>query len=272
MEIISAQAIKILFIGDSFMHAIDASDDSTYYALLGKWLNFEVFGIGTGGYGTLQEALQLEKIINQVKPNLVVLQFCENDFINNSFELEKVSVYHNNQHRRPYLNINGSVFYANPIKNPLLSFFIRNSKLLSFIAPKIKILLRQENKPQKAYHQVQKEVFNQEEYNKAKKITDICLKKIKVICKKNDAILVSFPVDSPLRSRYKKSKTPYELLMQQNNIEILGNVPEAIENHENQGVCCRAEDGAHWNHTGHLICAQTLMNRLQYVITHEIKQ
>ena len=251
---------KVLFIGDSFTQAIDASDDSTYYTLLSQWLNFEVFAYGTGGHGTLQEALRLEQIIAQIKPHIVVLQFCENDFINNCYELEKTSLYHNNRHRRPYLDINGSLFYANPARNPTLSFFTEKFKLLSFIIGKIRNLFIPKTNS--------KEIFNEVEYNKAKQITDKCLKKIKLICAKSNAIFVSFTVNESLIGN---KKTPYQSLMQQNNIEILGDVPRAIANKEKQGECCLAEDKGHWNHTGHRICAESLMNRLQYVLTHEIK-
>lgn len=261
---------KVLFIGDSFTQAIDASDDSTYFSLLGKQLSIEVFANGTGGHSTLQEAMQLEHVIGKIKPDVVVLQFCENDFINNSFELEKASIYHNNQQRRPYLNLQGRIYYANPIQNSLSRFLMNHSKLLSFLVPKIKILLKG-SLSQKAANQAQHEVFNPADYHQAEKITDLGIKKIKLICKKNNATLVSFPVDTPI-IRATQTKTPYELLMQQNGIEILGNVPAAIAKLERAGICCRAKDEAHWNHLGHQVCAQALMNRLQFVINHATKQ
>lgn len=261
---------KVLFIGDSFTQAIDASNDSTYFSLLGKQLSFEVFANGTGGHGTLQEAMQLEQVIGKIKPDVVVLQFCENDFINNSFDLEKASIYHNNQQRRPYLNLQGKIYYANPVQNSLARFLVNHSKLLSFLLPKIKILL-EGSLSQKPANQAQHEAFNPKDYLQAEKITDLGIQKIKLICKKNNATLVSFPVDAPLL-RPTQSKTPYEVLMQQNGIEILGNVPEAIAKLERAGICCRAKDEAHWNHLGHRVCAQALMNRLQFVINHAKKQ
>ena len=261
---------KVLFIGDSFTQAIDASDDSTYFSLLGQQLPIEVFANGTGGHSTIQEAMQLEQVIDKIKPDVVVLQFCENDFINNSFDLEKASIYHNNQQRRPYLNLRGEIYYANPVQNSLARFLLNHSKLLSFLVPKIKILL-EGSLSKKAAHQAQHEAFNPKDYQKAEKITDLGIKKIKLICNKNNATLVSFPVDTPIIP-FAQMKTPYELLMQRNGIEILGNVPSAIEKLERTGICCRAKDEAHWNHLGHRVCAQTLMNRLQFVINHAIKQ
>ena len=260
---------KVLFIGDSFTQAIDASDDSTYFSLLSKQLAFKVFANGTGGHSTLQEAMQLEQVIDKIKPNVVVLQFCENDFINNSFDLEKASIYHNNQQRRPYLNLRGEIYYANPAQNSLARFVVNHSKLLSFLLPKIKILLERSS-AKKSANQAQYESFKPEDYRQAEKITDLGIQKIKLICKKNNATLVSFPVDAPVRTT--QTKTPYELLMQQNGIEILGNVPAAIAKLERAGICCRAKDEAHWNHLGHRVCAQTLMNRLQFVINHAAKQ
>jgi len=138
------------------------------------------------------------------------------------------------------------------------------------LLPKIKILL-EGSSSQKAANQAQHEEFKPADYLQAEKITDLGIQKIKLICKKNNATLVSFPVDAPLL-RATSSKTLYEVLMQQNGIEILANVPEAIEKLERAGICCRAKDEAHWNHFGHQVCAQTLINRLQFVINHAIKQ
>lgn len=48
---------KIMIAGDSFTHAVDVSDDQTYYAKLKRNLSdripVEIFAYGTNGYGTL---------------------------------------------------------------------------------------------------------------------------------------------------------------------------------------------------------------------------
>ena len=66
-------------------------------------LNVEVFAYGGSGYGTLQESLVVDHYLPIVRPDLVLLQVSYNDFINNSFELERASYYNNNFLLRPYL-------------------------------------------------------------------------------------------------------------------------------------------------------------------------
>src|SRR5262249_33830284 len=48
---------KILFVGDSFTGNAYASNDAMYFGRLKHFLDVEVFAIGAGGYGTLQEML-----------------------------------------------------------------------------------------------------------------------------------------------------------------------------------------------------------------------
>ena len=80
---------KVFFLGDSFTQAVQVCDNETYYAILRETRPIEVFAYGGGGYGTLQESMILERYIDRVKPDVVVLQFCYNDFINNHAALER---------------------------------------------------------------------------------------------------------------------------------------------------------------------------------------
>src|SRR6185503_18661884 len=79
---------RILAVGDSFTWAEGISDDRTWFATLGRAADVEMFGYGAGGWGTLQEALAIERHIGTVRPDLVVLQMTSNDFIDNSCDLE----------------------------------------------------------------------------------------------------------------------------------------------------------------------------------------
>ena len=48
----------------------------------------EVFAYGAGGYGTLQEYLILDEVVDHIRPTMLLWQFCSNDFINNDHALE----------------------------------------------------------------------------------------------------------------------------------------------------------------------------------------
>jgi hypothetical protein len=104
---------RILFIGDSFTHAVEVGDDRAYYAIFARhYPDYAVFAIGAGGYGTLQEALLLEQVGPRVQPDIVIWQLCDNDLTNNLFESERRSVRHNSLMPRPYWE--GAVVYRNP--------------------------------------------------------------------------------------------------------------------------------------------------------------
>jgi hypothetical protein len=96
--------LRVLVIGDSFTAAGTVSDGSPYYSkLAASNPGIEVFAYGCGGYGTLQEYMILDEVWDEIKPQLLVLQFSSNDIINNDCALESASVSNNNHMTRPYL-------------------------------------------------------------------------------------------------------------------------------------------------------------------------
>ena len=111
---------KVLFIGDSFTLAKDVSKNKTYYGNLKDILPIEVFAYGGGGYGTLQEYMIIDKYIDQIRPDSIVLQFSSNDFINNHYELERRSYINNNCMRRPYMTKEGRIVYLLPKRFALI--------------------------------------------------------------------------------------------------------------------------------------------------------
>lgn len=124
----------ILVIGDSFTQASQVSDEDTYYAIIKRRLDAEVFAYGAGGSGTLQEYMILDRYVDMIHPSLILWQFCLNDFINNDPALETASSLNNNGWRRPYW-IDGRVEYVLP-KTWTGSFRIwarRHSRLFYFL-------------------------------------------------------------------------------------------------------------------------------------------
>lgn len=99
-----SRRLRILVVGDSFTTPLGGVTNTQMYpAVLGRALDAEIFAYGGPGYGTLQEALVIARYVRDVRPGLVVLQVCANDFINNSWELERTSYFNNNLAVRPYL-------------------------------------------------------------------------------------------------------------------------------------------------------------------------
>lgn len=104
--------VKILVLGDSFTGEPYASDDQMWYAAFVRELaaqtgrspdDFYVVAAASGGYGTLQSLLIAEEVKTFFQPTILVHQFCDNDFSNNSFEMEQKSVVLNQWMQRPYL-------------------------------------------------------------------------------------------------------------------------------------------------------------------------
>lgn len=131
----ASKKLKVLVLGDSFTEGGTVSVGQTYYEHLGRTRpDLEMFAIGGGGYGTLQEYQLLDKWVDEIRPNLVLVQMHPNDLINNSHALESRSTTDNNQMTRPYWE-NGRVvsrFPENPAWGPLYNL-VRHSYLLRLV-------------------------------------------------------------------------------------------------------------------------------------------
>jgi len=131
----SSTKLKVLVIGDSYTEAATVSDGETYYERFARIApNVEIFAIGGGGYGTLQEYLQLDAWTDKIRPDLVIVQMHPNDLINNSHALESRSTTDNNQMTRPYWEQGRAVsrFPENTAWGPLYNL-VRHSYLLRLI-------------------------------------------------------------------------------------------------------------------------------------------
>ena len=95
-------ASRLLFLGDSVTEAVEVSDAKTYPAVFSRLADFDVYAYGTGAYSTLQEAMMLDRLLTEIRPDVLVLQFSLNDFTNNSHDLERHTVLFQ-QMIRPYL-------------------------------------------------------------------------------------------------------------------------------------------------------------------------
>ena len=123
---------KLFVIGDSYTEAVTVSDGEAYYHRLGQARpDLEIFAIGGGGYGTLQEYMLLDEFIDEIRPDLVLVQLHPNDLINNSHALESRSPTDNNQMTRPYWEDGRVVskFPENVAWGPLYNL-VRHSYLL----------------------------------------------------------------------------------------------------------------------------------------------
>lgn len=111
---------RVLIVGDSFTSDPYTDNGDAYFGIIAKRLPVEVFAIGGGGYGTLQELLLVRQFVNLIKPDIFVLQYCTNDIAANSFDMEERTSYVRNQNNlRPYL-VGDSIVYRLPKYHPYL--------------------------------------------------------------------------------------------------------------------------------------------------------
>jgi len=243
---------KILFIGDSSTQALDVSNDKTYYGLLKDAMPIEVFAYGGGGYGTLQEYMILDEYIDIIKPDVVVMQICSNDFINNDYELEVRSSKNNNGMRRPYMTQKGNIVYALPKPIPWLRELINNhSRFLYFVVSRIDRLRAKRSVSVEDI--IRKEGRSFPLFIESVEITEQIFKKIKKrIPAKTPLYIFSIDDKSPYYNEFKR-------MLDENGIALIDSVPQALKRAEQNGIAVRASDKAHWNETGHQIIMNELM-------------
>ena len=95
---------KVLVVGDSFTHMQWVSNGEEWYSWLEKeFPDVELFVFGSGGFGTVQEYLVIDDFLDRIQPDLILLQFCRNDFKNNLYHYDLANYPHNNHGVRPYL-------------------------------------------------------------------------------------------------------------------------------------------------------------------------
>ena len=248
---------KILVIGDSFTHAVNVSDDKTYYAYIRDSLHVDVFAYGGSGYGTLQEYFILDKYLDLIKPDLILWQYCQNDFINNSAELEIESKWNNNGLVRPYW-VNGHIVYVLPKKynERIRKFAIEYSRLLHFIISRVDRLSAHLPVESIETH-IESEGAGHPGFSRSILVTEDLMSKVKA--RAGQVPVFAFSVGDG-HAFYTDA---FRQISSHHGIFFFGDVEVAIRAAEDKGVVVREKDGAHWNETGHQIVGEVLTSYLK---------
>ena len=244
---------KVLFIGDSYTQAMEVSDRYTYFAQLQNDLDIEIFGLGTGGYGTLQSYLLLQKWLDLIQPDIVIYQFCTNDFINNSYALESKSIFNNNGLKRPYL-IDEEIVHKLPKKWPGIRHFANKySRFLYYIQSRIDIINSQYGTDSVEFT-IRDLGRAYPDYNEAIETTQELIRRMRNEVVGADALFLTFSSDDnqPYYSNYLQIVSALE------GVHLIEGVSASIKEAEELGVTVRAADKAHWNNEGHRIAAEVI--------------
>ena len=254
---VAAERPKILVVGDSFTFARHVTQSETYYALMAEALDAELFVYGGEGYGTVQEYLLIDAYIDQIGPDIVLLQFCSNDFYGNDLELERNTARHNNVKRRPFFRSNGTVYYGFP-KRPewLWSFAYARSRFLYSILFRIDRASAPFRALPEAEQKVRKLGEDYDLFRRSVETTGVIFDSLKQRCGE-------VPVYGFLAGKGVTSQQSFYRLAPGRGIVVLEGVAEAVLHAERGGRVVRSEDGAHWNREGHRICAELLIPRLR---------
>ncbi|NQX87584.1 MAG: SGNH/GDSL hydrolase family protein [Halioglobus sp.] len=246
---------KVLFLGDSFTQAMHVSDDNTYYGLLGSELGIEVFAYGVEGYGTLQEYMVLDKYVDEIAPDVVVLQLCPNDVINNHPALERRSTLNRMGLRRPYL-VDGEVVYETAADMPgLRNFAAKYSRSLYTIIKKIDLL---NVDPESSVERViRKEGMDNDLFRESYETAGKVLRKLRQrLPDSTEVYAFSSDWGRPYHPNFKR-------IVKEAGISFIDGTGRALSIVEKRGGTTRAADTAHWNNKGHRIVADVLKQYLQ---------
>lgn len=203
--------VKILILGDSYTGEPYASDDQMWYAEFVRRLaemthrplsDFFVAAGASGGYGTLQSLMRAEEIKTFYKPTLLIHQFCDNDFLNNSFDLEQKSVVLNQWMMRPYLaSDRETVIFHEGLLPKLYRYMLYRSSLFSVFDRALQVslsnryggfLMIPKDDPEAYVKNVRAMTYD----DKAIDLTRFLLKKLRENFAGVPAIMVDCPIES----------------------------------------------------------------------------
>lgn len=237
---------NILVIGDSYTAGPFASNNRMYYSHIKEELEkkghfFNWYVAGGGGYGTLQQYLLIKKYFDEINPTIIIHQFCENDFENNTKQIEKNSILYSQYYFRPYL-INDKIVYDNSFKGKLYKFFYHNSYLYKRID---KILTNHRYRNNNGYFD--KKAYNNN-FENSKKITSGIFKLIKNLVG-NKVVYASINCSAKDKQKFNS----WIKILNEHKIINLSNSNLIIENISKKGEDIYYSDGAHLNENGNKI-------------------
>ena len=242
---------KTLFlIGDSFTQAVEVSDDKTFYALLADSLSVQIDAFGMAGYGSLQEYMVIDQYIDEIQPDIVLLQFCSNDFIDNSLLLEKEANYHVGL-RRPYLDEDDQIYYESPL-HPF-NQLINHSAFIRFLGDKWRRLKGrlQWKSEDSAEAKIAQQGLVYPAYQQAVARTAAILQKIKLRVGDERAFFIF------LADPYEPQRSHLRQICERLAIPFI-DFPTTLFDQGYTKESYFAHDGYHWNEAGHRLIFEHL--------------
>ncbi|MHA2039089.1 MAG: SGNH/GDSL hydrolase family protein [Promethearchaeota archaeon] len=246
---------KIFVLGDSYTHGTTVSDGYTYYDYLRKnHENIEIFAFGTGGYGSLQEYMILDKYFDIIQPDLILWQFMSNDIINNSYKLESLSYLNNSHNTRPYYNrINGQITLLYPRQDfGWIYKVVQHSHLLKLLNIRLDILKVEQGDTIENYLK-KDDPLAVETVETTSAIMGLVRKRVGSIP------IVAFPVD---KEQIPWSSDAFNNISQKYSIHYIDHLPDVLEEAVAKGIKIDTPSNPHWSDVGSAIVGKTILNYL----------
>ncbi len=250
---VSTDKQKLLVVGDSYTQAVEANTDSIYAKHLANALDMELFCYGQAGYGTLQQTLVIEAYLDTIRPDMLVLQMCGNDLIDNHAKLEYQSNYKVGL-RRPYLNADNTIAYQVP--KPLVQRLLEPSLFLDLIRKKLAVVSYDEE--QVAQYKIGKQGKGYKPYAESLEITGRILDRLQQSLEGIPMIVLLVSSDQPYTS-------DIVALCQERGIPCFPEPLKHLKQLEFKKLDVKSSDGYHWTELGHRIIAEQLLIQLDSV-------
>lgn len=255
---------KILILGDSYTYGYGIGEENMYYRRIQDALNAELFIYAGYGYGTLQEFIALDMLLDRIKPDLILLQVCHNDFINNSLTLQDASFLNSGiLMKRPYL-INGAVEYHFPkIMGKKMEFLATHSAIANKLYPvlmKLKAILAEKGLLRSIETDIKEKGAGLEAFSESVALTEELMEKIKE--RAGTIPVATFSVDDtlPYYAEFKK-------IFAKTDIDFIERVPREIRQTQDKKIDAKANTLAHWTPWEHHIYGEILARELIRVIS-----
>jgi len=249
---VNTDKTKILVLGDSYTFGNVVSDGDLYYDHLKRLNNsIEIFAYGCGGYGTLQEYMILDKYFDEIKPDIILWQFSDGDFINNDHELESSSIINNHMQRPYYIDGKIKLLYPTPIKGVSYHIFY-NSHFLRWLNIKLSLI--------KAVLENTLEYdlnIDSSDFQRAKRTTSLIMGLVR---QRVGAIpIVAFSVDE-----IGVGQGVFKEICKEHNIIFVSQLNEVLNKLKLSGqkIDCSPGD-KHWNKYGHYFAGRLLLEYLE---------
>lgn len=251
---------RLLVLGDSYTQALAVSDNKTYYARLGQSLGYEVFAIGADGFGSLQEYVLLDAYMERLRPQLVLWQFCYNDFMNNSYPLELAWGPASSERPRPYWE-QGRVVFRLPKRHALLRRAALTSRLLYAMASLRDRWSRSRGAAQAGPDALTRSIIASggahPGFQAAAQTTDDILGM--AARRAAPTPIVLFEACTTADPFF----TTIQQIARRRGIGFIETLPGELNQAQQQGRALLTEDGVHWNEEAHVVIAESIARHLR---------